>query len=125
MVQSVLERTTDLVIAQLATYYRSPKMIVRMLASTHANLMTLKRQEEAASLRMTPAPGDWQHSITPYAITCLECGASVKQLSVQHLRAHGLVPGSYRAKYGMPSTQPLAATTPTAQRQPFVPQPRG
>jgi hypothetical protein len=57
MVQSVLEMTTDLVIAQLATYYLSPGKIVQRLRSTHANLLMVQRQEEMAGQTPTAAPG--------------------------------------------------------------------
>jgi hypothetical protein len=59
-------------------------------------------------------------SITKQTVTCLACGASFKQLSVRHLRAHGLDARSYRVKYGMPPRQPLSARAVTALRKQIV-----
>ena len=46
MAQSVLERTTELVVARLATHRLSFNQIVRMLQRTHANVMMKKPKEE-------------------------------------------------------------------------------
>jgi predicted transcriptional regulator len=51
---------------------------------------------------------------------CLECGQSLKQLSVRHLKEHGLDGHSYRAKYGIPRTQALAAKETTLKRKEIV-----
>ena len=64
-----------------------------------------------------PAPVDGKKSITKHAITCLECGRTLRQLSNRHLEAHGLDRRSYRAKYGIPRTQPLSAKETTARRK--------
>ena len=50
-------------------------------------------------------------------MTCLECGRSFKQLSGRHLRMHDMDQRSYRAKYGIPSTQPLSGRASTARRR--------
>ncbi|WP_089941453.1 MucR family transcriptional regulator [Candidatus Entotheonella palauensis] len=47
----------------------------------------------------------------------LECGDTFRQLSTRHLRIHDLNPRSYRAKYGIPRTQPLSSRTATARRR--------
>ena len=46
MAQSVLERTTELVVARLATHRLPFNLIVRMLQRTHANGMMTKPKEE-------------------------------------------------------------------------------
>jgi hypothetical protein len=53
-------------------------------------------------------------------VTCLACGASFKQLSVRHLKEHGLDGKSYRIKYGIPRTQSLAAKEITLRRKEMV-----
>jgi predicted transcriptional regulator len=74
------------------------------LHQTYASLMTLKAQEEGTGVGAVESPKtprvpiDWQKSITKQTVTCLECGASFKQLSVKHLREHGLDGRSYWAK---------------------------
>jgi hypothetical protein len=51
---------------------------------------------------------------------CLECGHAFKQLSIRHLRQHGLDARSYRTKYGIPRSQPFAARATTARRRQVV-----
>jgi predicted transcriptional regulator len=91
------------------------------------SLLTLKSREESefpvsapVSAAIPPAPLDWRKSITKYAITCLECGQTFKQLSSRHLRRHDLDGRSYRTKYGLPRTLPLAAKATTAKRRQIV-----
>jgi predicted transcriptional regulator len=62
----------------------------------------------------------WRKSITKHMVMCRECRASFKQLSVRHLREHGLDGKAYRIKYGIPRTQPLAAKEITSHRQEVV-----
>lgn len=101
-----------------------------LLQDTYTHLMALKAHEEGRSLSTIderaahPAPVNWKKSITKHAVACLECGASFKQLSMRHLKEHSLDPQSYRAKYGIPRRQPLAAKDVTAQRQQLVQQNR-
>lgn len=120
MPQTVLEMAKDLVMAQIQAGQLSPDEMQDALQKTYASLMALKAQEETgaiSAIEMPPAPPDWRKSITRNTITCLECDASYKQLSIRHLREHGLDGRSYRVKYGIPRTQALAARSVTAMRK--------
>jgi predicted transcriptional regulator len=119
MAQSLLEMAKKLVVAQMETYPLSAGEVMRLLERTHANLMLLRRREETRGVgREAPRePVDWRRSITRQTVTCLECGAVFKQLSVRHLRGHGLDGRSYRVKYGIPQGQALAARDVTARRR--------
>jgi len=96
------------------------------LQQTYASLQALKTQEDAhssvavATPKTPPTPVNWRKSMTKHAVTCLECGASFKQLSVRHLKEHGLDGKAYRVKYGIPRTQPLAAKEITSRRKEIV-----
>jgi predicted transcriptional regulator len=120
---SVLAMAKDLVMAQIRASHVSPDAMQTLLRETHAHLMALKAHEEGRSVSTqeesttVPAPVDWRKSITTRTVRCLECGASMQQLSIRHLHVHGLEMSTYRTKYGIPRTQPLAATAMTAQRQ--------
>ena len=75
----------------------------------------------AVATPVAPAePIHWKKSITKHMVTCLECRASFKQLSVRHLKEHALDGRSYRVKYGIPRTQALAAKETTLQRKEIV-----
>src|SRR5215471_4573342 len=126
MSQTLLEMAKDLVMAQIAAHRLSPDEMHQALQQTYASLQALKAQEDAngSVAVVTPEtplkPVNWRKSITKHAVTCLECRASFKQLSVRHLKEHGLDGRSYRIKYGIPRTQPLAVKEITSHRQEVV-----
>jgi predicted transcriptional regulator len=126
MPQSILAMAKELVMAQIQAGQLSPDEMQDALRQTHASLLRLKAQEDmgsAGTVQETMTPPelvDWKKSITKHTVMCLECGATFKQLSVRHLQDHGLDARSYRAKYGIPRTQPLAAKDTTAKRKKIV-----
>jgi predicted transcriptional regulator len=120
MVQSVLEMAKDLTTALIQAGQLQPEDMQDVLQQTYANLSAMKAQEtmaSAESIETSPGPVDWRKSITRHAITCLVCGQTFKQLSIRHLRQHDLDGRSYRLKFGIPRSQPLAARATTARRQ--------
>jgi predicted transcriptional regulator len=123
MSPSILEMTKDLVLAQIQSGTLAPKEMQEALGHTHQSLMLLKSREasespiSARAAAMPPAPADWRKSITQHAITCLECGAQFRQLAGRHLRLHNLDARSYRRKFGIPQSQPLAARASAAKRR--------
>jgi predicted transcriptional regulator len=113
----------DLVMAHMQAGQLLPEDMQNALHRTYASLMALKAQEETgvvSPVRISEATPDWKKSITKHTVICLECGATFKQLSIRHLRDHDLDARSYRAKYGIPRTQPLAAKDTTAMRKKIV-----
>jgi predicted transcriptional regulator len=126
MPQTLLEMAKDLVMAQIGAHRLSPEDMHQALQQTYASLQALKAQEDAngsvaVGIPETPAePIHWKKSITKYTVTCLECGQALKQLSVRHLKDHGLDGRSYREKYRIPRTQPLAAKETTLKRKEMV-----
>src|SRR2546427_5443397 len=126
MSQTLLEMAKDLVMAQIAAHRLAPEDMHQALQQTYASLQALKTQEDAnGSIAVVipatpPAPVNWRKSITKHTVTCLECGASFKQLSVRHLQEHALDGRSYRAKYGIPRLQSLAAKEMTLRRKEHV-----
>jgi len=126
MSQILLAMAKDLVLAQIEAHRLSPDDVHQALHHTYASLQALKAQEDAhgsvtgATPTTPPAPVHWRKSITKYHVTCLECGASFKQLSGRYLREHGLDGKTYRIKYGIPRTQPLAGKEITSRRKEIV-----
>ncbi len=124
MTQSILEMAKDLAMAQIQAGTLPPEDMQHALQRTYASLAALKTKEEAGislvPIEDTHGPVDWKKSLTKHTIHCLECGASFKQLSVRHLKDHDLDARSYRAKYGIPRTQPLSAKDTTAMRKKIV-----
>src|SRR5213592_4359311 len=126
MSQTLLAMAKDLVLAQIEAHRLAPDEMHAALQHTYASLQALKTQEDAhGSVAVvtpeTPSkPVNWRKSITKHAVMCLECGASFKQLSVRHLKEHGLDGKAYRIKYGIPRTQALAAKETTSRRKEIV-----
>jgi predicted transcriptional regulator len=124
MAQTLVEMAKDLTRSLVETGRLSAEDIPATLQQAYAILSALKAQEEAGISAPVPvadaSPVDWRKSIARHAVTCLECGASFKQLSIRHLGIHGLDSRSYRIKYGMPRTQPLAARSTTERRRQVV-----
>src|SRR2546425_3816594 len=126
MSQTLLAMAKDLVMAQIEAHRLSPEDMHQALQHTYASLQALQAQEDTngSVAVVTPATPPkrvhWRKSITKHTVTCLECGASFKQLSVRHLKEHGLDGRSYRLKYGMPRTQSLATKESTLRRKEVV-----
>ena len=120
MSQTRLEIAKDLVLVQMQARKLLPDDMHQALQQTYASLKVLKAQEDAngsaavVTREIPPAPVNWRKSMTKHMVTCLECGASFKQLSVSHLKEHGLDGKAYRLKYGIPWTQALAAKAVTS-----------
>jgi len=92
MSQSLLEMAKDLVLAQIQAKTLPPEDMHTALQQTYASLKALQALEDAngsvaLATPQTPSePINWKKSITKNHVTCLECGASFKQLSVRHLK---------------------------------------
>jgi len=124
MTQTLLEMAKDLTRSLVEIGNLSAENMQDVLQQTHSTLSVLRGQEESGAITTLPvadaSPADWRKSIRKHAITCLECGLAMKQLSIRHLGLHGLDSRSYRMKYAIPRTQPLAARTTTERRRQVV-----
>lgn len=124
MAQTLLEMAKDLTRSLVETGMLSTEDMQDVLQKTHATLSALKGQEEPGAVTALPvadsSPVDWRKSISKHAITCLACGQAFRQLSIRHLRTHGLNTRSYRTQYGIPRIQPLAARATTERRRQVV-----
>ena len=140
MPQTILEMAKDLVMAQIQAGALPPDEMHRELQKTYANLADLRLKEDLGESGggliarggeelspegdVVPTTSHWKRSIKKYTIECLVCGAAFKQLSVRHLKEHGLDARSYRVRFGIPRTQPLSAKDTTAMRKKIVQQSR-
>jgi predicted transcriptional regulator len=121
MAPTLLEMAKDLTRTLVETGRLSPEDMQDVLQKTHTTLTALKGREETGSATAVPVADssavNWRKSIRKHAITCLECGQAFKQLSISHLGMHELDGRSYRMKYAIPNTQPLAARATTERRR--------
>ena len=126
MASSLLEMAKDLVAAQIQAGQVSPDQMAELLSSTYQTLASLQTTE-ASQTQLEPEGSptsasrqNWRKSITKHAVTCLECGATFRQLSARHLQIHELDGRSYRDKYGIPRQQSLSAREVSARRREIV-----
>jgi predicted transcriptional regulator len=133
MARPLIEMAKDLTLALIENNLLAPEDMRQQLAKTHASLLELKAREDnplegegggGVQIESPPAPPDWKKSINKYAIKCLVCGQTFKQLSARHLRQHDLDPRTYRQRFGIPRTQALSAKETTAMRRHIVQQSR-
>ena len=136
MAQSVLEMAKDLVMAQIQVGALPLEEMHKELQKTYASLIDLKNKEDAVepvngvskekeeatqeNSKVKSIPANWKQSIKKHVIVCMVCGAEFKQLSVRHLKEHGLDARSYRIRFGIPRTQPLSCKETTAMRKKIV-----
>lgn len=136
MSQTILEMAKDLVMAQIQAGTLPLDEMHKALQKTYANLAALRDKEEMrdTSATLTRVSGEdlvaeseggtaasqWKKSIKKHSIECLICGTAFKQLSIRHLKEHGLDAQSYRARFGIPRAQPLSAKDTTATRKKIV-----
>lgn len=119
----------ELVTELIHVHRLAPSDATSLLHRTHETLLHLQQNETAKPEMQAAQPAravamSWKSSIGKRAVTCLECGAKFRQLSLRHLRKHDLNPRSYRIKYGIPSSQPLSARDATARRRELAQQVR-
>lgn len=123
MTESLLAMAKDLALAQIQAGQVTPEEMTSVLNSTYETLQRLGASEQTEAPGLTsPSPTSWKKSITKHAVTCIECGATFRQLSSRHLRMHDLDGRTYRQKYGIPRTQSLSAKDVQAKRIAIVQQ---
>ncbi|ETW93174.1 MAG: hypothetical protein ETSY1_40380 [Candidatus Entotheonella factor] len=129
MSQTLLEMAKELVTELIHVHQLAPSDAASLLHRTHETLLRLQQDETAKPEVLEGQPTravsmSWKSSIGKRTVTCLECGAKFRQLSLRHLRKHNLDPRSYRIKYGIPSSQSLSAREATARRRELAQQVR-
>jgi len=107
--RELVELTVDIVSA-----YVSNNAIVRAelpnLIDQTFNALREAEAKETQPLKEKLDPAvPIKKSVTPDAITCLECGKNFKSLK-RHIRTdYTLTPDEYRAKWGLPYDYPMVA----------------
>ncbi|KTS06433.1 MucR family transcriptional regulator [Methylobacterium radiotolerans] len=87
--------------------------LISAMAAAFTGLQTSDQSAVSGSRRVTPA--QIQASIRHEALISFEDGKPYKTIK-RHLRACGLTPETYRAKWGLPSDYPMVAPAYGAER---------
>jgi predicted transcriptional regulator len=103
-----LQLTTEIVSAFVTRNAVPPDDLAGLISTVHQTLAQPDRATTAKPKRESATPAQIRRSITPTAIISFEDGRPYKLLK-RHLRALGLTPEAYRAKWGLPADYPMVA----------------
>lgn len=101
--------TADVVSAYVQKNVVPAAKLPELINSVYGSLKDLGEQPEVtAPFRLGPAV-PVKKSITPEAVTCLECGRRFKSLRRHLATHHELAPDNYREKWKLPGDYPMVA----------------
>lgn len=118
---TLLEMATDIVIAHASTTSMTKEELLAEINDVYQSLAKLEKGEvetftPAASAEQAPTIS-LKKAFGKDKVTCMICGQGMKTLS-RHLKtAHNLKPGEYRAQFGIPRSQTLAAKSYSESRR--------
>jgi predicted transcriptional regulator len=113
-----VEQAAEIVSAYVSHNALSQTDLPLLIQSVHAALAGLViAAAPAATLAAPAAPVvSIKKSVSPEAITCLDCGQKFKSLK-RHIRvSHEMTPDQYRLKWTLPASYPMVAPSYSAQR---------
>ena len=111
----VLALTTRVTVSFLRSQPVAVSLLSELIRSVHAALTLAGQQAQVKEERQLPAV-PVRRSVSPDAITCLECGKRNSMLKRHLSHEHSLSPDQYRAKWGLAADYPMTAPNYTAQR---------
>jgi len=112
---TLVELASQIVTAQATTSPMSTEDVLSALSSIHARLKQLENgtapAAEAAEEVQQPAPSlTIKDAFKKNEVVCMECGKGGFKTLARHIGvSHGMKPGEYRKKFGIPAKQSLAA----------------
>jgi predicted transcriptional regulator len=112
----LVELTVDIVSAYVSNNAVVPADLPDLIDQTfNALKQAAAKETQPIQEELIPAV-PIKKSVTPDAITCLECGKKFKSLK-RHIRTdYTLTPDEYRAKWGLPYDYPMVAPNYAAAR---------
>jgi predicted transcriptional regulator len=126
MTSDVLKITTEIVISHVSMTELTPEQLVNEIKAVYNVLASLEggtileeavpeKSESAGMPKQSPIP--LKDIVKAKYVICLECGKKLKTLKTHLLKAHGLVPKEYYARFGLdPKKFPLVCKEYSEQR---------
>ena len=112
----LVEITVDIVSAYISNNSVQSSDLASLIDQTFNALQQAAAKETQPTKDVLKPAVPIKKSITPDAITCLECGKKFKTLK-RHLRTdYTLTPEEYREKWGLPHDYPIVAPNYAAAR---------
>jgi predicted transcriptional regulator len=105
----MIEHATSIVAAYLGNHNVAPDQIPAIIASVHAALFSIGQPTATVPEPVRKPAVSIRKSVTPEAITCLECGFSGQMIRRHLTTAHSLTPEQYRERWGLPIDYPVVA----------------
>ena len=106
--ETIIALTADIVAAHVGNNSVSVSDIPAIIANVHAALAGLGAPTAPLPTKQEPAVAI-RNSIKPDFIVCLEDGKKMKMLKRHLMRAYGMTPDAYRAKWDLPASYPMVA----------------
>ena len=120
MAKSLVQLASEIIQAQASRKQMTTDEVKTAFTETFMTLKDLQGTESVGPAGSKPGATlqvvDASKSIQKNKVVCLECGKGFKMLSGKHLASHGLDAKAYRAKYGLPTRQPLCCKALSAER---------
>jgi predicted transcriptional regulator len=114
--ETIVTLTADIVSAHVSNNSVAANDLPNLIRSVYSALSGVTAEEIVEAERPEPAVSI-RASVQKDAITCLECGASMKLLK-RHLTAeHGMTPDAYRARWDLDADYPLVAPSYAERRK--------
>lgn len=121
-VDRLLALTGQIVIAHVGHNDTPIKVLPKLINDVYSTLAAMEppptTAESSLCSQMPTQPGDpgpvarqaqFDRTATDDLLVCLECGVSMKMLKRHLITVHGLTPDQYRAKWNLPSDDPMVA----------------
>jgi len=114
--KTLLELVADIVSSHASNTTMTTDQLVQELQTVHAALKNLEQSGSETELSQTATPDSKEITLTVRQafkkdeVICMECQKGGFKTLKKHLStAHQMTPGQYRKKFGIKSTQKLAA----------------
>lgn len=113
MASTLLELTANIVSSHASITEMSGEDLLLELQKVHLALQKLDIEGEGEGTEKAETKGPaltLKKAFQPDQVSCMLCGKSGMKTLARHLaQVHGLKPGAYRKKFGIPSSQALTA----------------
>lgn len=107
--QSLIELSIDIAVSYLGAHPVPIEQVPELLSVIYQGVEAATSNADTAP-RPTPEPAvPIKKSVTRDYIICLEDGRKYKSIKRHIMKAYGLTPADYRAKWGLPGDYPMVA----------------
>ena len=112
-----IEQTAEVVAAYVSRNPIAASSLPDFIKTVHLAIVGLGQSLSSQAEVVSTGPAvSIKKSVTPDAITCLDCGKKFKSLKRHLMTSHETTPDRYKEKWGLASEYPIVAANYAAQR---------